>query len=72
MANPIVEMFVNSLESKIRKHYLINLDWCRYVDDIACFTGTQRQLEVFRKSINSLDPNIKFTSKLENNIFQIA
>lgn len=74
MGNPLspllAEIFMDSLENKISKHPLFSkfVYWYRYVDDIlACFTGTDRQLQLFLDYINNIHPNIKFTIEIENN-----
>ena len=73
MGNPLspllAEIFMNFLENKISQHsnFKYFLYWYRYVDDvIACFSGTDRQLNSFLEFINKLHPNIKFTIELES------
>lgn len=66
----LADIFMDHLESKILSSNLSNnhiLFWFRYVDDIIVgFNGTNRQIDLFLKSINSMHPNIKFTVEIEN------
>lgn len=52
---------MDEIEMKVHKHPLINnFGYC--VDDIiACFSGTNRQFDVFMEFINTIHPNIIFT-----------
>lgn len=72
MGNPIsplaAEIFMDNLEISIKKHQYFKsfLFWYRYVDDVlACFVGTERQLNKFFIFINNLHPRIKFTLEIE-------
>ena len=72
MGNPLspilAEIFMDNLEHKIHEHPLSKnfIYWYRYVDDIlACFIGTDRQLNSFLNYINNLHQNIKFTIEIE-------
>lgn len=74
MGNPLspllAEIFMDFIESEIKKHPLFKkfLYWHRYVDDIfTCFTGTDRQLNIFTDFINNIHNNIKFTIETETN-----
>ena len=74
MGNPLspllAEIFMDNLEKVIHQHNLSNnfLYWYRYVDDIlACFVGTERQLQSFLNYINSIHTNIKFTLEIKQN-----
>ena len=61
---------MDNLENKIFKNTLSKkfLYWYRYVDDIlACFIGTDRQLQTFLNFINNLHSNIEFTLETEQN-----
>lgn len=74
MGNPLspllAEIFMDYIESIISKNPLFEkfIYWYRYVDDVlACFTGTERQLDNFLDFINSIHNNIKFTIEKEHN-----
>jgi len=64
----LAEIFMDHLEKIIHKHKISNsfIYWYRYVDDVlACFTGTNRQLDSFLEYINSLHEKINFTIETE-------
>lgn len=74
MGNPLspllAEIFMNNLEEKIYSHPISKqfLYYFRYVDDIlVCFKGTDRQLSTLQQFLNTLHPNITFTTELEEN-----
>lgn len=74
MGNPLspllAEIFMDNIESIISKHPLFKkfIYWYRYVDDVlACFIGTERQLDQFLEFINNIHNNIKFTIEKEIN-----
>lgn len=66
----MAELFLDHLETKIfdNPHASQIVYWYRYVDDvIALFTGTTRQLEIFKNFINSLHPKIEFELETAQN-----
>ena len=68
----LADIFMDHLEKRIFNSYnslLKNiLYWHRYVDDIlCCWTGTDRQLNIFLNYLNKLEPSIKFTLEIESN-----
>ncbi|CAH2089803.1 unnamed protein product [Euphydryas editha] len=64
----MADIFMDDFENK---HIVKNnniLYYYRYVDDIIiCWTGTDRQLDIFVKNLNNIHPKIKFKSELEQN-----
>lgn len=65
----LAEIFMSNIEERIfsqsctKNHIAF---WFRYVDDIiACFSGTDRQLDQFLKIINNIHPKIKFSIEIE-------
>lgn len=61
---------MDNLEKVIKSHPLFQqcVFWHRYVDDIlVCFKGTDRQFKNFENLLNSLHPNIKFSTEIETN-----
>ena len=74
MGSPISPILANIFMDNLEKTILSSnnsrniLFWYRYVDDIlACFVGSQRQLDLFFNYINNLHPKIKFTLEIEEN-----
>ena len=71
MGNPLspllADIFMDNLEKQIHKHPLVKqfLYWHSADDILACFTGTERQLNQFLNFINNLHNNIKFTVEVQ-------
>lgn len=72
MGNPlspmVAKIFMGELENGIHKHLPIQnfVCWYRYVDDIfACFNGTIKQLNTFKKRLGTIHQKITFTMELE-------
>lgn len=66
----LAEIFMSNFEEKLfaKKNEIIKnvLFWTRYVDDIFCiWTGTDRQLDVFLKFLNTINKKIQFTLEKE-------
>ena len=64
----LAELFMDSFEQNLFQNFCTKniVFWYRYVDDILClFKGTKRQLDAFLNTLNSIEPNIKFTLEIE-------
>lgn len=64
----MADIFMDNFENKYLIHDRNILYYYRYVDDILiCWTGTNRQLDLFLNKINNIHPKIKFKLELEQN-----
>ncbi|XP_052746613.1 uncharacterized protein LOC128199716 [Bicyclus anynana] len=64
----MADIFMDDFENKniVKNNHI--LYYYRYVDDIIiCWTGTDRQLDVFVDKLNNLHPKIKFKLEIEQN-----
>lgn len=68
----LAELFMSNFENTLlnsNSNLVKNVFfWCRYVDDIFCvWTGTERQLNLFLRLLNSINSKINFTIEKEQN-----
>ena len=66
----LADLFMDDFERQISMSPIFQkcIFWRRYVDDIfGIFNGPLQELDIFLKHINSIKPEIQFTSEIENN-----